>query len=123
MTVYRTATRYYYATVAGWRLCDCAYCENYYSRIRSAYPEVAAYLASLGADIEKPLEIAPPVEANCYLFCQYVVFGSCPDTYRHRVGGLTFSVTHSFPDPGIRSEAPFFVLEAFNVPLECPYPL
>ena len=29
-------------------ICDCAYCRNYCTKVRAAYPEVARYLDSLG---------------------------------------------------------------------------
>ena len=46
-------TKEYYQSVAESALCNCDYCCNYRIHIKSAFPKVAGYLASLGIDIEK----------------------------------------------------------------------
>ncbi len=52
-------TQKYYTSISADDLCSCNYCKNYYSQIKSAYPLVTDYLASMGVDIEKPFEISP----------------------------------------------------------------
>ena len=49
-------TRNYYRNLGPESICDCAYCQNYCARVKTAYSEVARYLDSLGVDIEKPFE-------------------------------------------------------------------
>jgi hypothetical protein len=73
---------------------------------------VASYLASLGVDIEKPFEVSPLEPENGmleYCDCQYIVFGSCPDTYRHKIGDVEFCITTAHPSTGIQEE--HFILD------------
>ncbi len=110
-------TRAYYNSIAQETLCDCAYCKNYYAMVKAAYPEVAAYLASFGIDIEKPHEISPlePDENAMleYCCCQYIVFGSCSDAYSHRIGEVEFGKGTSYPNTGITEE--HFVLDFYPI--------
>ena len=53
MNVNITKTKEYYAKITDSELCGCDYCRNYRLQIKSALPEVAAYLDSLGIDIKK----------------------------------------------------------------------
>ena len=80
MNVDMTKTKEYYAAIDNSELCDCSYCRNYRLQIKSAYPEVAEYLASLGVHIQKPFETSPlePDENGMleYCGCQYIVFGN-----------------------------------------------
>ncbi len=102
----------YYAQLSKDALCDCSYCQNYYTQVKAAYPEVAAYLLSLGIDIEKPFETSPLEPENGkleYCLCQYIAFGSCSDTYRHKIGDVEFSKAASYPSTGITEQ--HFVLD------------
>jgi hypothetical protein len=106
-------------------LCDCIYCKNYYLQIKEAYPAVAAYLASLGIDIKKPFELAP-LEADEngileYVLCQYIVFGSCEGSYRHKIGDVEFRVAPYHPSTDI--EEAHFVLEFGPIRLNVILPL
>ncbi|WP_320611691.1 hypothetical protein [Evtepia sp.] len=105
-------TRAYYSDLAPETICDCAYCRNYCARVKAAYPEVALYLESLGADIEKPFETSPlePDENGHleYCACQYVVFGSCPEDFAHQLGDVTVGPSHCHPSTKI--DEPHFVL-------------
>jgi hypothetical protein len=118
-------TRKYYSQIKAENLCDCNYCKNYYLQIKAAYTEVASYLASLGVDIEKPFEASPlaPDEDGMleYCACQYIVFGSCPDTYCHKIGNVEFCVATSHPSTGIAEE--HFVLEFSPIRLKAILPL
>lgn len=81
------------------------------------YPMIASYLASFGVDIEKPFETSPlePDENKIleYCACQYIVFGSCSNTYHHRIGEVEFHVASSYPSTGIEEE--YFVLEFYPI--------
>jgi len=113
-------TQHHYSTVKPESLCDCEYCKNYYRQIKTAYPLLATYLASFGVDIEKPFELSPlEPDGNgilTYCACQYIVFGHCPDGYRHRVGDVTVQIALFYPDTGIQEE--HFVLELSPVYLK-----
>ena len=95
-------TRKYYRSIGPEALCDCNYCKNYYAQIKTAYPEIASYLSSIGADIEKPFELSPlePDENGIleYCACQYILLGSRPDIYSHRIGNVEFRIASSYPD-------------------------
>lgn len=112
-------TRAYYRNLGPENICDCAYCQNYCARVKAAYPEVDRYLDSLGVDIEKPFETSPlePDENGRleYCVCQYVVFGSCPKDFAHRIGDVTFGCSDCHPETGIKEE--HFVLDFYPISL------
>jgi hypothetical protein len=117
-------TQKYYHSIEPESLCDCNYCKNYYAQIKATYPAVTSYLASLGVDIEKPFDVSPLEPENGmleYCACQYIVFGSCPDTYRHKIGDVEFCVTTSHPSTGIEEE--HFVLDFSPIRLKVMLPL
>jgi hypothetical protein len=125
MNVDMEKTRKYYDSIGQESLCDCNYCKNYYMQIKVDYPEVDLYLSSFGVDIEKPFETSPiEWEENGLLeydFCQYIVFGSCPDTYSHRIGDVEFRVATDHPSTEIEEE--HFVLEFSPICLKAILPL
>jgi hypothetical protein len=117
-------TKKYYHSIGPEALCDCSYCKNYDAQIKGDYPAVASYLASLGVDIEKPFDVSPLEPENGmmeYCSCQYIVFGSCPDTYRHKIGEVEFCVTTSHPGTEIEEE--HFVLDFSPIRLKMIVPL
>ena len=57
MDVDVSATRDYYNSITDSALCNCGYCRNYRLQIKSALPEVAAYLDSLGIDIKRFFDV------------------------------------------------------------------
>ena len=120
MNVNITKTKEYYATITDSELCNCGYCRNYRLQIKSALPEVTAYLGSLGIDIEKPFETSPlePEENGMleYCGCQYIAFVNCDPEYRHRIGDVEIRIATSYPSTGIEQE--HFVLELFPVRLK-----
>ena len=120
MIVDVSATKDYYNSIMDSALCDCSYCRNYRLQIKSALPVVAAYLDSLGIDIEKPFETSPlePDENGMleYCGCQYIVFGNCDPEYHYRIGDVKFRVATSYPSTGIEQE--HFVIELFPIKLK-----
>ena len=112
-------TRAYYRNLGPEDICSCDYCRNYCARVKAAYPEVARYLDSLGVDIEKPFEILlpEPMEGGYleYGVCQYVVFGSCPEDFTHRIGDVTFRRSDCHPSTKIDEE--HFVLDLYPIRL------
>ena len=113
------ATKNYYGSLPVDSLCDCSYCANYRSQVRLAYPTVAAYLDSLGIEIEKAFETSPlePDENGMleYCCCQYIVFGQCDEGYHHEIDGVEIRLATSYPATGIEQQ--HFVLELFPIKL------
>lgn len=113
-------TKAYYDAIAPEALCDCAYCRNYRARIRTAYPKIAAWLDSIGINIEKPFETSPAEPDNRgmleYCGCQYIVFGICEPDYHHRIDDIEIRVARSHPGTGLERE--HFVLEFFPITLK-----
>ena len=105
-------------------ICDCAYGQNYCARVKAAYPEVARYLDSLGVDIEKPFETSPlEPDENGYLeycVCQYVVFGSCPEDFTHRIGDVTFGRSDCHPNTKVEEKRVALYFYPIRFPFEEP---
>ena len=105
-------TKEYYARLTEDDLCQCEYCRTYVREIREAMPRLAAYLNSLGADIEKPFEVIPldeTAEYMEYLAVQYVVIGSAEGFQENTLEGMDVSVTDSHPMTDIEED--HFVIE------------
>jgi len=117
VTVNVEKTRAYYCSIRPEDLCDCAYCALYRGKVRAAYPALAAYLADLGVDIEKPFETSPlEPDKNgmmAYCACQYVVFGAGASFRETAVGAVTVRLARSYPSTGITEE--HFLLECSPV--------
>lgn len=115
-----SGTKAYYHSITDASLCDCSYCLNYRQQVKTAYPKVAAYLDSLGIDIEKPFETSPlePDENGMleYCCCQYIVLGTSAPDYRHRIGDVEFRIATSYPGTGIAQA--HFVIELFPIRLK-----
>ena len=120
MNVNISATKDYYNSITDSSLCDCGYCRSYRLQVKSAFPKVAAYLDSLGIDIEKPFETSPlePDENGLleYCCCQYIALGNCELEYHHRIENVEFRIATSYPSTGIEQE--HFVIEMFPIQLK-----
>ena len=120
MNVNISATKDYYNSTTDFSLCDCGYCRSYRLQVKSAFPKVAAYLDSLGIDIEKPFETSPlePDENGMleYCCCQYIALGNCELEYYHRIDNVEFRIATSYPNTGIEQE--HFVIEMFPIQLK-----
>lgn len=113
-------TKQYYDSLTAEDLCNCAYCRNYISEIRNAYPKVAEYLLALGVDIEKPFETIPlePDETGGieYLSSQYIVIGNTDGFIKTVIDTVTVDITDSHPLTNI--DKPHFVIEIYPVRLK-----
>lgn len=113
-------TRKFYHTISDASLCDCYYCCNYRAQVKSALPNVATYLDTLGIDIEKPFELSPlePDKNNIlkYCCCQYIVFGDCDYAYHHKIDDVKIRIATAYPNTGIKEK--HFVLELFPIKLK-----
>lgn len=111
-------TRQYYADEDTAEYCQCAPCVNYRTRIASAYPEIAAFLDTLGIDIAKPFKVTclkPVHDVLTYDGCQYVAFGNGDYAWRKDFGDVEIIPGLYFPDPGV--DEPFVVLEIPHIDL------
>ena len=105
-------TKQYYEETATKQLCSCEDCQNYAANIKSAYPDLAEYLASLGADIEKPFETMPLYAENGlvhFFAAQYVLLGSGADFEKVSVSGFDIDIAVDHPMTSIEDE--HFVIE------------
>ena len=116
----RKKTEDYYAALSQEDLCSCAYCRNFMAQVREAYPEAAAYLRGLGADIEKPFETMPidlePEDAVLYVGVQYVILGSPSDFEKTKIGDISVDIAGSHPVTDITEE--HFVIELAEMKLK-----
>ncbi len=112
-------TKRYYDRLTAADLCDCAYCRNYVREIRAAYPDLAAFLDRLGADIEKPFEAIPAGAADGTAFysgVQYVLMGKPEEFAEAEIGNARVFVTDSHPMTDVAEE--HFVIEISPVTLK-----
>lgn len=112
-------TRQYYAGLTDGDVCDCAYCQNYVHEIKAAYPDLAAYLETLGVDIEKPFETMPvDAENGQMLYCgvQYLIMGTRDGFEETSVGSVRVSITDSHPATNIEED--HFVIEISSLYLK-----
>ena len=92
MNVNIQKTTEYYKTA---KHCDCDVCRYFCSHIRALRPDIAAYLDTLGVDIEKPFELVwlendKDFSSVQFIGCQYIVFGTCEKDFSHKIGDIEF---------------------------------
>ena len=117
MITFKEKTQSYYDSIRASDLCQCADCVNYYSQVAEAYPDLSAYLVSIGIDIRKPLELSAlePDEQGLitYSACQYVVFGDCEESFHEQIGEVKIRRAQDYPSTNI--EEAHFVLELYPI--------
>ena len=112
MKVFPGKNREYYKTAEP---CDCDVCRFFCRNVRSRLPDIAAYLDSIGVDIEKPFELLwIEIDESGTLIhfdgCQYIVFGSCEPDFEMNIGDIKFINNIDFhPSTDIADE--HFVLD------------
>lgn len=100
-------TKELYQTTSPSDICPCDYCQNYVRQIKAAYPQVAAFLNTMGVDIEKPFETMPlEIEKGYvdYIAAQYIVMGSRDDFQRKQIDDVTVEIDDCHPDTAIAEE-------------------
>ena len=114
----KNGTWRHYADADADELCQCSPCVNYRARIASAYPEIAAYLDTLGIDIAKPFNVSYLEPMNgmlTYIGCCYAAFGDGDFAWRKDFGDVEIVPGLFYPDPGV--DEPFVVLEISQIDL------
>ena len=105
-------TRQYYDQLTEADICNCLYCRNYIKEIKTAYPELSAFLDQLGVDIEKPFETIPVEPVNgvmLYSGVQYVVLGTEDRFKVTEIGSVRVFIADSHPMTDITED--HFVIE------------
>ena len=102
-------TKEYYAGMRREDCCTCAYCQNYIDEVKAAYPELDAYLQSLGVDIERPFELFIPLEEDDgqnFLFygVQYLICGTSDSSVEKEIGDNVIQITTDHPTPTYEGE-------------------
>lgn len=112
-------TRRHYNSCSKEELCQCAYCRTYTAEIKTALPQMATYLDSIGVDIEKPFEVLPLDETEEemeYMGAQYLVLGAPEGFSETTVEKIPVLITDSHPSTQIPEK--HFVIEiVFEDPL------
>lgn len=113
-------TKAYYAALERADICSCAYCQNLIDEISAAYPDVAAFLASLGADIARPFEVLLPSDPADgfmdYPAVQYLICGDSAGFQETKIGEVTIGISDCHPPASYHGA--HFIIEAgpFHIP-------
>ena len=101
-------TREYYKNYPREDTCSCEYCQNLIDEIRGAYPELAAFLDSIGVDIERPFEASLPYEHEkgvwLFPFVQYLVVGSSDGFEKTTINGMDVCLCTCHPASTYKGE-------------------
>lgn len=98
-----------HASFASLDHCTCGYCENYYRAVNLCYPDLKAFLARFGLEIDGPVEMWP-LEPTLYL-AGYRVTGKIL-----QVGKAPMMVDH-IPVTAEPIDACYFRVEVGEMPL------
>ena len=116
-------TKAYYTGIKREDICGCPYCQNFIDEVRHSYPEAAAYLASVGVDIERPFEVLLPTDsADGYMdyhLVQYLIAGDVNDFQETKVGDIT--ITISTCHPAATYKGAHFIIDAGVFHIKCRY--
>lgn len=117
-------TKEYYAEMKREDVCDCIYCQNLIDEVKQAYPEVAAYLLSLGVNIERPFEVFLLIEDHDngymdYPIVQYLMVGNSSDFKKTKVGNIEIDICDCHPSATYKGE--YFIIYAETFHIKCRY--
>ena len=113
-------TKAYYDKLTFDDVCSCESCQYYARNVKDALPEVAEYLATIGIDIEKPLETMPIEDAKkghiYYIAAQYIVIGDVEDFREKKIGDISVEVDEFHP--AAKLDEKYFVISIGPITLE-----
>lgn len=116
-------TKAYYAGLKREDICECIYCQNLIDEIKSAYPDLAEYLLSLGVNIERPFEaLLPDDPVNGYMdypIVQYLIAGNPDDFKETTIGDIKIGISESHPTAIYEGE--HFIIDAGEFHIKCRY--
>ena len=109
-------------------LCECEYCENFYTQIKGKFPKLESFLADFGVDITKPdqctsIELDDEIQ---YIGIDYTVCGKISTMGEYEIDiydNLFFSlvITDGFSSPNEQT-GDYFTISISNV-FELPWVL
>lgn len=106
-------TREYYINYSRKDTCQCEYCQNLIDEIKTAYPELALFLDSIGVDIERPFEVSIPYEYKKgiwnFPFVQYLVAGNTDGFQETTIKDMTVGICTCHPTATYNEE--HFIIE------------
>lgn len=117
-------TKEYYVEMKREDICNCIYCQNLIDEVKQAYPDVAAYLLSLGVNIERPFEVFLPIEDHNngymdYPIVQYLMVGNSSDFKKTKVGNIEIGICDCHPTATYKGE--YFIIYAGTFHIKCRY--
>ena len=116
-------TKAYYAGIPREDICGCDWCQNLIDEIKGAYPEAAAYLLSLGVNIERPFEVllpADPVDGYLtYPIVQYLIVGDSDGFQETQIGDIAIGISDCHPTATYQGT--HFIIDAGVFHLRCRY--
>lgn len=118
----RNRTVRYYENLGEEDLCTCDSCRRWRKKIRNAYPKIAVYLDSLGADIAKPHEVWA-VEYDeegtlMYMDAQFVIFGNKDGFSECTIDDIKIRLAESYPPTGIKEEHYVIEMDPFFLKMD-----
>ena len=91
--------------------CECGYCRNYYSAVRTSYPGLESVLLKFGINIESPVDFLPVEPTLCIV--SYAVCGIICKKGSGRIlfDGFDISIQESAQlDYSLSCQQPYFVI-------------
>lgn len=104
-------------------LCECDYCQNYYSQIKGKFPKLEKFLSEFGVEISNPDEIMS-IELNDsieYLNVDYTICGKIITMGKYEIDiydnlFLSVVVTDGYASPNSQ-KGDYFTLSIYNIKL------
>ncbi len=104
-------------------LCECEYCQTFYSQIDGKFPKLEQFLSEFGVDVKKPDETFPLEEETVvdYIQVDYTVCGKVTTMGKYEIDiydglFLSISVTDGFVSPN-EQKGDYFTFSVFGIEL------
>lgn len=105
-------------------LCDCDEDRNFYAQARETFPGLAAFLAELGVEIDRPDETGSHAEDDCidYHFVSYTVIGDILESDKYEIhlfdgGRFLHVVIDHWYVPNEQKTDRYFTVTVYNIQL------
>ncbi len=80
--------------------CNCGDCKIYIRNIEKMYPEICAYLTSIGVNPLKPFELMSIDDGMSqleFVSCEYIVFGNADNDFKITINNMDIEVSYLHP--------------------------